>query len=239
MHFGGLSREEILRGAANRLLYSKFYTYYYIGMFLLGLISLVTAILESCPSVFFITIESILCICMMLEIITRAIAMHMSFLTSWWNYFDIVIVMFCGITLILLSRECSAGSNSEELLNTVMLVIRNAAQVFRLMATLRKNRRQMAAQDVNVSLDDGAAVLGFIEDMDGLGIDGEAEYHVPAFQNQADSAEVDFRLSIDSVGDELHEHAPGIDRTDSRSSATSLRSTPDRLTGRKRGNGSN
>ncbi|KAJ1643130.1 hypothetical protein LPJ64_005069 [Coemansia asiatica] len=165
--------------------------------------------------------------------------MHQSFLTSWWNYFDILIVMFCGITLILLSRDCSSGSNSEELVNTVMLVIRNAAQVFRLMATLRKNRRQMAAQDVNVSLDDGAAVLGFIEDMDGLDDDGEGEYHVPGFQNQGSrGGSGDFRLSIDSVGDELVEHAPGIDRADSRSSATSLRSTPDRLTGRKRGNGS-
>ncbi|KAJ1812185.1 hypothetical protein LPJ56_003966 [Coemansia sp. RSA 2599] len=164
--------------------------------------------------------------------------MHLSFLTSWWNYFDIVIVMFCGITLILLSKDCSSGRNSEELLNTVMLVIRNAAQVFRLMATLRKNRRQVAAQEVNVSLDDGAAVLGFIEDMDGLDVDGEGDYHVPGFQSQVDgTGSVDFRLSIDSTGDELYEGVPVVGRTHSRSSATSLRSTPDGLTGRKRGNG--
>ncbi|KAI7829305.1 hypothetical protein BX661DRAFT_136637, partial [Kickxella alabastrina] len=149
-----LSRQEILRGAANRLLYSKFYTYYYGIMLFLGLISLGTALIETCPSIFFIVIESIMCICMMLEIITRALAMHWSFLTTWWNYFDIIIVMFCGITLILLSGDCSPGSNSEELLNTVMIVVRNGAQVFRLLATLRKNRRQMDARGMNVDLDD-------------------------------------------------------------------------------------
>ncbi|PIA16225.1 hypothetical protein COEREDRAFT_31791, partial [Coemansia reversa NRRL 1564] len=134
-----LSRHELLRGAANRLLYSRFYTYYYVMMFVLGLVSLITAFIESCPSLFFIIIESLLCLCMMMEIITRIIAMQWSFLQSWWNYFDILIVLFCGITLILLSKGCSIGSNSEELINTILLVIRNAAQIFRLLATLRKN----------------------------------------------------------------------------------------------------
>ncbi|KAI8323639.1 hypothetical protein GQ54DRAFT_239390, partial [Martensiomyces pterosporus] len=148
-----LSRQEILHGAANRLLYSQFYTFYYIGMFILGLVSLITAFIESCPSLFFIIVESLMCVCMMLEIVTRGVAMGRSFLTSWWNYFDIVIVLLCGITLILLARGCSASSNSEELLNTIMLVIRNAAQVFRLFATLRKNRRQLDARGMNVDLD--------------------------------------------------------------------------------------
>ncbi|KAJ2374987.1 hypothetical protein GGI05_007207 [Coemansia sp. RSA 2603] len=114
-----------------------------------------------------------------------------------------------------------------------MIVVRNAAQVFRLVATLRKNRRQMEAQGINVDLDDGAAFLGFIEDIDGLRTD--VDYHVPGLQSHI-SGTTDFRLSIDSIGDEdAYGTAPGIDRTDSRSSATSLRSSPDRLTGRKRG----
>ncbi|KAI9500145.1 hypothetical protein BX070DRAFT_179441, partial [Coemansia spiralis] len=147
-----LSRQEILRGAANRLLYSRFYTYYYIAMLALGLVSLVTAFLESCPSLFFITIEAALCLCMMLEILTRVVATQWSFLTSWWNYFDIVIVLFCGVTLLLLSGGCSAGSNSEEMINTILLVVRNAAQVFRLLATLRKNSRQFDARELNVDI---------------------------------------------------------------------------------------
>ncbi|KAJ2724360.1 hypothetical protein GGI07_002039 [Coemansia sp. Benny D115] len=237
MPFGGLSRQEILRGAANRLLYSKFYTYYYGSMLVLGVISLVTAVVESCPSVFFIVIESLLCLCMILEIITRAIAMHWTFLTSWWNYFDIVIVMFCLVTLALLSRDCSAGSNSEELLNTLMIVVRNAAQVFRLVTTLRKNRRQMDARDMNVDLNAGEAFLGFIDDLEGLNVydaGGPDYFPVPgATAGNFDSTE--FRLSIGSDGDVYEQQAPGINRTDSRSSATSLRSTSDnRLNGRKR-----
>ncbi|KAJ2334814.1 hypothetical protein GGI00_001675, partial [Coemansia sp. RSA 2681] len=253
MPFGGLTREEILRGAANRLMYSQFYTYYYAGMFLLGLVSLVTAFVESCPSLFFIVIESILCICMMLEIITRAVAMQRSFLTSWWNYFDIVIVLFCGITLILMSKGgCSSSSSSEELINTILLVIRNAAQVFRLFAMLRKNRRQMDARGTNVDLGDGGDFLGIINDMDGLAFEAEGEYHIPGVHRGADSNS-EFRLSIDSLGDNDEDAVglgPNFDsalnppnsfvrRSDSRSSATSVHSNSDRLTGRKRTPGGN
>ncbi|KAJ2348859.1 hypothetical protein GGH91_001146 [Coemansia sp. RSA 2671] len=244
MPFGGLTREEILRGAANRLMYSKFYTYYYAGMFLLGLVSLITAFVETCPSLFFIIIESILCICMMLEIITRAVAMQRSFLTSWWNYFDIVIVLFCGVTLILMAKG-GCSSSSEELINTILLVIRNAAQVFRLFAMLRKNRRQMEARDTNVDLGDGEDFLGFINDMDGLAFEAEGEYHIPGGHG-ADNDE--FRLSIGSLdGEDAVGLGPGFDsalnqpsfarRSDSRSSATSVQSNSDRLTGRKRAPG--
>ncbi|KAJ1744277.1 hypothetical protein LPJ78_000429 [Coemansia sp. RSA 989] len=239
--FGGLSRHELLRGAANRLLYSKFYTYYYGAMFILGLVSLITAFIESCPSVFFIIIESTLCICMMMEIITRGIAMQRSFFSSWWNYFDILIVLFCAITLILLSRGCSASSNSEELLNTMLLVVRNAAQIFRLLATLRKNRRQIDAREMNVDLNNGDEFLDIINDMDNF-------MDEPEFQIQRDgqqSRDSEFRLSIDSFG---HQSGPdndnsrgnggiasvGFRRSDSRSSATSIHSATDRLTGRKK-----
>ncbi|KAJ2486721.1 hypothetical protein EV174_000944 [Coemansia sp. RSA 2320] len=229
-------------------MYSKFYTYYYAGMFLLGLVSLVTAFIETCPSTFFIVIESILCICMMLEIITRAVAMQRSFLTSWWNYFDIVLVLFCGVTLILMSKGgCSSSSSSEELINTILLVIRNAAQVFRLLAMIRKNRRQMDARGTNVDLDDGEDFLGIINDMDGLALEADGDYHLPGARGANDD---DFRLSIDSLAD-LGGDAVGLDpnfdlasssaqhmrRSDSRSSATSVRSNSDRLTGRKRAPG--
>ncbi|KAJ1965519.1 hypothetical protein GGI12_000700 [Dipsacomyces acuminosporus] len=177
--FSGLTRQEILHGAANRLLYSQFYTFYYIGMLALGLVSLVTAFVEKCPSLFFIILESVMCICMILEIVTRGIAVGKSFLTSWWNYFDIVIVLLCGITLILLTRGCSASSNSEELFNTIMLVIRNGAQISRLLATLRKNRRQLDARGMNVDLDSNSDFLGMINDMDGLVGVSEDGYHIP------------------------------------------------------------
>ncbi|KAJ2893816.1 hypothetical protein GGI21_005378 [Coemansia aciculifera] len=220
-------------------MYSQFYTYYYAAMFLLGLVSLVTAFVEACPSLFFIVIESILCICMMLEIITRAVAMQHSFLTSWWNYFDIVLVLFCGVTLILMSKGgCSSSSSSEELINTILLVIRNAAQVFRLLAVLRKNRRQMDARETNVDLGGGEDFLGFINDMDGLAFETEGDYHIPGAAGAGNDEE--FRLSIDSLGDN-DEDAVGLNppnafvrRSDSRSSATSVHSNSDRLTGRRR-----
>ncbi|KAJ2548846.1 hypothetical protein EV175_004671 [Coemansia sp. RSA 1933] len=222
-------------------------------MSILGLVSLITALIESCPSLFFILIESTLCICMLLEIVTRAVATQWSFLTSWWNYFDIVIVLFCGVTLILLSGGCSAGSNSEELVNTILLVIRNAAQVFRLLATIRKNRRQMDARELNVDIDGSSGFLDIIHDIDGLAMDAEPEYHIPAGHPQAGAQQhqgatnesYDFRLSIDSFSDNDGVSPPPSDpqaqihRSNSRSSATSVRSNSDRITGRKKPTGVN
>ncbi|KAJ1782252.1 hypothetical protein LPJ59_006857, partial [Coemansia sp. RSA 2399] len=189
---------------------------------------------------------STLCLCMLLEIVTRAVATQWSFLTSWWNYFDIVIVLFCGVTLVLLSGGCSAGSNSEELINTILLVVRNAAQVFRLLATIRKNRRQMDARELNVDIDGSSGFLDIIHDIDGLAMDVEPEYqiasgHLQAHQQGAGASEsYDFRLSIDSFGDNDGVSPPPSDpqaqihRSNSRSSATSVRSTSDQITGRKK-----
>ncbi|KAJ1678076.1 hypothetical protein EV182_004828, partial [Spiromyces aspiralis] len=115
----GLTVQEVLHATANRLLYSKFYTVFYVSMIVLSLVSLVTALAETCPSVFFIVVESV------------------EFWRSAWNYFDIIIVIFCLVTLILLSKGCSPRYNTEELLNTILLVVRNAFQVFRLATTIR------------------------------------------------------------------------------------------------------
>ncbi|KAJ2359035.1 hypothetical protein IWW50_000123 [Coemansia erecta] len=230
-------------------------------MFLLGLISLITAFAESCPSLFFILVESALCLCMLLEIITRFIALyhHYEFWRSWWNIFDIIIVLFCLITLVLLSTGgCSQGSNSEELFNTVLLVIRNAAQIFRLVATVRKNSRQMDARAMNVDLDNGSSFLDLINDMDNLMAEPEPEYHIHRGtqhnNNDGGSDGFEFRLSIDSFpddgsGPEQQQHHPSssspqtpnpygpladVHRSNSRSSATSIQSASDRLTGRKK-----
>ncbi|ORX74033.1 hypothetical protein DL89DRAFT_264023 [Linderina pennispora] len=168
--------------------------------------------------------------------------MGKQFLKSWWNYFDIVLVLFCSITLIFLSRGCSASSNSEELINTILLVIRNAAQVFRLLATLRKNRRQLDARDMNVDFNSnrGSDFLDVIGDIDGI-VDTTDGYRVPGVP-RTDGMGDEFRLSIDSLDDGYEMRTPenqGLDRlrrSTSRSSATSV-SNVDKLTGRKRSPG--
>ncbi|KAJ1877353.1 hypothetical protein LPJ66_012125 [Kickxella alabastrina] len=78
---------------------------------------------------------------------------------------------------------------------------------------------------MNVDLDDGAAVLGFIDDMDGFDVD-HTGYRV-AGGAQADG-DTDFRLSIDSTGDYTE-----FRNSDGRSSANSVYSTPERLTARR------
>ncbi|KAJ1912512.1 hypothetical protein H4219_005574 [Mycoemilia scoparia] len=157
--------------------------------------------------------------------------MGKDFWKSPWNYFDILIVLFCLITLILLSKGCSPSYNSEELLNTILLVVRNAFQVFRLLATIRKNQRQASALDASIQFDDGSSrnpnILDDIEDIDTIVIDdGQGQfrsssviYDASEIQNPQDPAYL------------------GLDRTDSRGSvASSVRSVSSGLTGRRRPN---
>ncbi|KAI8866051.1 hypothetical protein GQ42DRAFT_165738 [Ramicandelaber brevisporus] len=156
----GLSQEEALRSVANRILYSRFYTIFYAAMASLSVISLIVAIFESsdsCPSRLFVFLEVIVCLAMIVEVGTRLLAYGTrSYLKSWWNFADVVLVTFCVITLIvLLTANCSTGGgHNEEVFNTMLLVIRNTLQVFRLLATIRKNSRHRTARDLTVVIDD-------------------------------------------------------------------------------------
>jgi hypothetical protein len=55
------------------------------------------------------------------------------------NILDLLLVLFCSITLILVfTNPCSSGTRSEEVLDTVLLVIRNGVQFLRLGNILRR-----------------------------------------------------------------------------------------------------
>ncbi|KAJ1961330.1 hypothetical protein IWQ62_003905 [Dispira parvispora] len=149
-----LAPRDIINAAANQLLYSQYYTFFYVGLGVLSLISLIVALSETCPSTAFIILESIICFAMTVEVATRIVALGKLYWTSTLNIVDIILVVICVILLFLLSNGCSTASVGEELFNTVILLLRNCVQIFRVAMMIRQNQRHMDARDVTVQFDD-------------------------------------------------------------------------------------
>ena len=61
------------------------------------------------------------------------------FWNSPFNTVDLVLTVFCGLTLLVLAfAKCGAGSKEEEIFDTLLLVARNVLQFGRLAAVMRQ-----------------------------------------------------------------------------------------------------
>ncbi|CAG8608635.1 11174_t:CDS:2 [Paraglomus occultum] len=171
-----LSRSERMRGVANRILYSKFYTWLYLGMALLSIVSIVLSIKEKCPSMLFIVLEITINVVMITEVLTRFIALRKLYWKSVYNIVDLVLVLLCLVTLIFIVTDGCSEHRSEEIFDTLLLVIRNLMQFGRLFIMLRKNQKNRTARnarvdfsrrDPSMSIDfDAQAAFALINDED-------------------------------------------------------------------------
>ncbi|KAG0299165.1 hypothetical protein BGZ98_010294 [Dissophora globulifera] len=135
-----LTRREIFQNLANRILYSKFYMVLYVVMAFLSIWSIFLSFHQGCSSSsLFIILESIINGTMIAEVAVRLTALGKSYWRSTSNILDIVLVMFCFITLILVLQGCGSGHEAEEVLDTLLLILRNAVQCWRLYTMIKKN----------------------------------------------------------------------------------------------------
>ncbi|ORY93985.1 hypothetical protein BCR43DRAFT_495675 [Syncephalastrum racemosum] len=149
-----LTRSEMVQGMANRFMYSQFYIALYVSLALLSLISIILSLRETCPTTLFIVFESIINFAMIIEVSIRLVALQRAYWRSVWNIVDTVLVAMCAITLIVLASGCSASERSEAIFDTILLVIRNCIQVFRLFMMVRKNKHSMNARSARVDFSD-------------------------------------------------------------------------------------
>ncbi|KAI7907276.1 uncharacterized protein BX663DRAFT_495395 [Cokeromyces recurvatus] len=149
-----LTKSEIIQGMANRFMYSKFYIGLYLALAILSFVSIIMSLKEKCPSLLFIIFEAIINAAMIIEVIIRLLALGRRYWRSVWNIIDVILVVLCAVTLIVLTTGCSIEERSEAIFDTVLLVIRNGFQLIRLFMMLRKNQYSLNARSTRIDFDD-------------------------------------------------------------------------------------
>ncbi|KAF8807803.1 hypothetical protein BYT27DRAFT_7189898 [Phlegmacium glaucopus] len=135
-----LSREEITRGLANRFVHSRTYIFLYLIMAALSVTTIVLSLTDGCPGLAFYILEVIVNTSMILEVGIRFIALGKQFWKSPFNVVDVILTLFCALTLLVLAfAKCGSGSKEEEIFDTLLLVARNVLQFGRLASVMRQS----------------------------------------------------------------------------------------------------
>ncbi|GJJ74675.1 hypothetical protein EMPS_07033 [Entomortierella parvispora] len=182
-----LTRREIFQNLANRILYSKFYMILYLVMAILSVWSIFLSFQQGCSSSsLFIVLESIINGTMIAEVAIRLTALGRNYWRSTSNILDILLVVFCFITLILVLEGCGSGHKAEQVLDTLLLILRNAVQCWRLYTMIRKNS---LIANPRVAAIDFSNVRSQSLDIDGFGAEGYADDE-PMFLAEASDDEI-------------------------------------------------
>ncbi|PWN52612.1 hypothetical protein IE53DRAFT_311757, partial [Violaceomyces palustris] len=183
-----LSRDEILKGVANRFVHSSAYLYFYASMALASMLTVVISLMNDCPGTLFYALELAINLLLIVEVGIRLLAFGKQFWKSTFNIVDLCLVLLCAITLavIFFSHDCSpfrkgrleddipspgegasgGGGRSgkgEELLDSVLLIGRNVVQCFRLLAVVRRSGSNVTSRVPAIDL---SAARGFSLDID-------------------------------------------------------------------------
>ncbi|SJL06260.1 uncharacterized protein ARMOST_09596 [Armillaria ostoyae] len=152
-----LTRQEITKGLANRFVHSRTYIILYLGMAALSVTTVVLSLVDGCPGLPFYILEIIINVAMILEVGVRFVAFGRQFWKSPFNVVDLILTVFCALTLLVLAFASSCGSTSkeEEILDTLLLVARNVLQFSRLAAVMRQSGQSIFSRpkpiDINAA----------------------------------------------------------------------------------------
>ncbi|CAD6914791.1 unnamed protein product [Tilletia controversa] len=184
-----LSRSEIVKGVANRFVHSTAYLYFYGGMAVASLLTVAISLIQDCPGTLFYSLELAINVLLIAEVGIRLFAFGKQFWKSTFNIIDLCLVVFCALTLLVIffSHDCSPnhggdgggdygssfdgdqdrdarrggrGGRSEELLDSILLIIRNAMQCFRLVSVVRRSRQNVNSRVTNIDLASAQAGRG-------------------------------------------------------------------------------
>ncbi|PCH33999.1 hypothetical protein WOLCODRAFT_135440 [Wolfiporia cocos MD-104 SS10] len=148
-----MTREEIAKGLANRFVHSRAYIVLYLAMAALSVTTVVLSLVSGCPTLPFYILELIINGAMILEVAIRFVAFGRQFWTSWFNVMDLVLTVFCVVTLLVIFfAGCGSTSKEEELLDTLLLVARNVVQVGRLVAVMRQSGQSIFSRPKPIDL---------------------------------------------------------------------------------------
>ncbi|KZT75002.1 hypothetical protein DAEQUDRAFT_734498 [Daedalea quercina L-15889] len=119
----------------------------------LSMATVALSLSNECPTLPFFILEVIINGAMILEVAIRFVAFGRQFWTSVWNVMDLVITVFCVITLLVIfSAGCGNTSKEEELFDNILLVARNAIQFGRLAVIMRQSGHSIFSQPKPIDL---------------------------------------------------------------------------------------
>ena len=123
----------------------------------LSVTTVILSLTDGCPSLAFYILEVIINTAMIMEVgirlvalgkvrnlvyerqIQRNSALFQQFWKSPFNTVDLILTVFCALTLLVLAfAKCGAGSKEEEIFDTLLLVARNVLQFGRLASVMRQ-----------------------------------------------------------------------------------------------------
>ncbi|KAJ7103327.1 hypothetical protein B0H15DRAFT_897536 [Mycena belliarum] len=166
-----LTRSEITKGLANRFVHSRTYIFLYLGMAALSVTTVILSLTDGCPGVAFYVLEVIINTSMILEVGIRFVAFGRQFWKSPFNVVDLILTVFCALTLLVLAfAKCGSTSKEEELLDTFLLIARNVLQFGRLAAVMRQSGQSIFSRPKPIDIN-AARRAGYLD----LEIESEEE----------------------------------------------------------------
>ncbi|CDW99017.1 hypothetical protein [Sporisorium scitamineum] len=164
-----LSRDEILKGVANRFVHSSAYLWFYAGMALASLLTVIISLTSDCPGTLFYGLELAINLLLIAEVGIRLLAFGKQFWKSTYNVVDLGLVLLCAITLLVIffHHECSpfrrspwngdeeGGGRSgkgEELLDSILLIGRNVVQALRLVSIVRRSGSNVTSRPSRIEI---------------------------------------------------------------------------------------
>ncbi|SJX60620.1 uncharacterized protein SRS1_11858 [Sporisorium reilianum f. sp. reilianum] len=164
-----LSRDEILKGVANRFVHSSAYLWFYAGMALASLLTVVISLTSDCPGPLFYGLELAINLLLIAEVGIRLLAFGKQFWKSTYNVVDLGLVLLCAVTLLVIffHHECSpfrrspwnddepSGARSgkgEELLDSILLIGRNVVQALRLVSIVRRSGSNVTSRPSRIEI---------------------------------------------------------------------------------------
>ncbi|KAJ6520026.1 hypothetical protein C8R45DRAFT_953632 [Mycena sanguinolenta] len=166
-----LTRSEITKGLANRFVHSRTYIFLYLGMAALSVTTVILSLTDGCPGLAFYILEVIINTSMILEVGIRFVAFGRQFWKSPFNVVDLILTVFCALTLLVLAfAKCGSTSKEEELLDTFLLIARNVLQFGRLAAVMRQSGQSIFSRPKPIDIN-AARRAGFLD----LEIESEEE----------------------------------------------------------------